>query len=90
MWYCETCRKDININTKYSQIKSAAHIENEVVSRINNNLTDETYTYINPHFEQVDNLIEKTIDECTQQFHRFKFKCEFVVKVNHAKHGNTN
>ena len=39
MWYCEACRKDININTKSSHIKPAAHIENEVISRINNNLT---------------------------------------------------
>ena len=42
MWYCETCEKDINIGTKSSEIKSSAHIENEVISRINNNLTDKT------------------------------------------------
>ena len=90
MWYCEACKKDININTKPSHIKSAAHIENEVVSRINNNLTDKTYTYINPDFEKVDNLIKRAIDECTQHFHRFKYKYEFVVKFNHATHGTTN
>ena len=44
MWYCDVCKKDININTKSSHIKSATHIENEVISRINNNLTDKTYT----------------------------------------------
>ena len=70
--YCEACKKEININTKSSHIKSAAHIEKEVFSRINNNLTDKTYTYINPDFEQVDYLIKSAIDECTQQFHRFK------------------
>ena len=83
-------KKDININTTSSHIKSAAHIENEVILRINNNLTDETYTYINQDFEKVDNLFNKAIDECTQHFHRFKYKCEFVVKLNHATHGNTN
>ena len=72
MWFYEAFKKDINNNTKSSHIKSAAHIENEVISRINNNLTDKTYTYINPDYEQVDNLIKRTIDECTPQFHRFK------------------
>ena len=90
MWYCEACKKDINIITKSSHIKCAAHIENEVISRINNNLTDKTSRYINPDFEQVDNLIKRAIDECTQNFHRFKYKCEFVIKFNHATHGNTN
>ena len=52
MWYCEAFKKDINNITKSSHIKSAAHIENEVFSRINNNLTDKTYTYINPDFEK--------------------------------------
>ena len=83
MWYCEVCKKDININTKSSHIKSAAHIENEVISRINNNLTCKTYTYINPDFE-------RAIDDCTKYFNRFKYKCEFVVKFNHATHGTTN
>ena len=52
MWYCEACKKDININTKSSHIKSTAHIETEVVSRLNDNLTDKTHTYINPDFEK--------------------------------------
>ena len=72
MWYCESCKKDININTKSFHIKSAAHIENEVISRINNNLIDKTYTYINPHFEKVDKLVKRAIDDCTKYFHRFK------------------
>ena len=90
MWYCEACKKDIIINTIFSQIKCTTHIEKEVIARIINNLTDESYTYINPDFEKVDNLIKKAIDECTQHFHRFEYKCEFVVKINHATHGNTN
>ena len=90
MWYCEACKKDININAKSSHIKSAAHIENEVNSRINNNLTDETFTYINPDFEQIDNLVTRAIDDCTIFFHKFKYKCEFFVKFNHATHGITN
>ena len=90
IWYCELCKKDININTKSSHIKSATHIENEVISRINNNLTDRTYTYINPDFEKVDNLVQRAIDDCTKYFHRFKNKCVFVVNFNHASHGNTN
>ena len=90
MWYCEACKKDININTKSSHIKSAAHIEKEVISRIHNNLTDKTYTYINPDFEKVDNLIKRAINDCTQHFHTFKYKCEFLVKFIHATYGNTN
>ena len=90
MWYCEACKKDININTKSSHIKSAAYIENEVISRINKNITDETYTYINPDFQKIDNLVKSAIDECTKHFHRFKYKYEFVVKLTHATHGNTN
>ena len=70
MWYSEACKKDINTNIESSHIKSAAHIEIEVDSRINNNLTDKTYTYINPDFEKVDNFIKRAIDECTQHFHR--------------------
>ena len=90
MWYCELCRKNININTKSSHIKSATHIENEIISRINNNLTDRIYTYNNPDFEKVDNLVQRAIDDCTKYFHRFKYKCIFVVKFNHASHGTTN
>ena len=90
MWYCDVCKKDININTKSSHIKSATHIENEVISRKNNNLTDRTYRYINPDYERVDNLVKSAIDDCTKYFHRFKYKCEFVVKFNHATHGTTN
>ena len=52
MWYCAICKTDKNINTKSSHIKSTAHMENEVISRINNNLTDKTYKYINPDFEK--------------------------------------
>ena len=66
MWYCDICKKDINIKTKSSNIKSATHIENEVISRIINNLTDRTYTYINPDFEKVDDLVKKAIDDCTK------------------------
>ena len=72
MWYCESCKNDINSNTKSSHIKSAAHIENEVIFRINNNLTDKTFPYINPDFEKVDNLVKRAIDGCTKYFHRFK------------------
>ena len=61
MSYCELCKKDININTKSSHIKSAAHIENEVISTKNKNLTDKTYTYINPDFEQVDNFLKELL-----------------------------
>ena len=90
MWYCEACKKDINLNTNTSHIKSAAHLESEVISRININLTDKTYTYINPDFEKVVILMKRAFDECTQHFHRFKYKCELVVKFNLATYGNTN
>ena len=90
MWYCDACKKDVNNNTKSSHIKSEAHIEKEVISRINNNLTDKTYTYINPDFEKVDNLVQRAIDDCTKYFDRYKYKYEFVVKFNHATHCITN
>ena len=90
MWYCDICEKDIKINTKSSHIKSVTHIQNEVISRIINNLTDRTYSYINPDYERVDNLVKNAIDDCTKYFHRFKYKCEFVVKFNHATHVTTN
>ena len=90
MWYCEAFKKDININTKSSHMKTAAHIENEVYSRIKNNLTDKTYTYINPDFKKVENLVKRAIVDSTKYFQRFKYKCEFVVKFNHATHGTTN
>ena len=90
LMYCEACKKDIINNTKSLHIKSTAHMENEVISRINNHLTDKTYRYINPAFEQVDNSTRRAIDECRQHFHIFKYKCGFVVKFNHATHGNTN
>ena len=66
MWNCEACKKDINFNTTSSHIKPATHIENEVSSRMNKNLTDKTYTYINPDFEKKDNLVKRAIDDCTQ------------------------
>ena len=78
------------INTKCSHIKSAAHIQNEVLSRKNNNLTDKTCSYNNPDVEQVNNLNKRVTDECAQHFYRYKYKCEFVVKLNHATHGNKN
>ena len=90
MWYCETCKLDDDFITKSSHIQSAALIENEVFSRINNSLRDKTNTYINPDFEQVDNLNRRAIDECTQHFHRFKNNCETDVKFNLATYSNTN
>ena len=42
MWYCKTCKKGVNINTRSSHIKSAVHLRNEVTSRLNNNHTDKT------------------------------------------------
>ena len=48
------------------------------------------YIYINPDFEKVDNLVKRAIDDCTNYFHRFKYKCEVVVKFNRATHGKTN
>ena len=90
MWFCEICKKKLNIKPKSSHIKSASHIENEFVSRINTNLTDKTNTYLIPDFDKADNLVKGAIDDCTQHFHRFKYKCEFVVEYNHATHVNTN
>ena len=51
--------KSIKI-TNSSHIKSTTHLENEVISRVNNNLTDKAYTYLNPEFDQVDGLVKKS------------------------------
>ena len=71
MWYCKTCKKDKNINTKSSQTKSNLHIEIEVVSRVDNDLTGKKSTSFNPVFDQGD-LERKAID-CVQHFYRFKY-----------------
>ena len=39
---------------------------------------------INPDFEKVDNLVKRAIDDCTQHFHRYNYKCEFILKFTHA------
>ena len=35
-------------------------------------------------------MFKRAIDECTQHFHRYKYKIELVVKFNHLTHGHTN
>ena len=80
MWYCEVCKKDVYINTKSSQIKSTSHIQTENFSRINGNLTDTNYTNFKLENDQADHLVETTIDDCTQFFHRLKYKCDGVKK----------
>ena len=75
MWFCESCRKDRNIDTKSSHI-NLPHIWKmklflEKILTLQIKLTD---TYINPDVEQIDNLIKRAIEECTQHFHRFIFK----------------
>ena len=90
MWHCEVCRQDIKNNTESSHMKFATHIKYEIIKRMSFNPTDKTYKYINPDFEQVDNLVTRAIDGCTKHFHRFKYKCVFVVKLNNATHGTTN
>ena len=64
MWFCEPCQKDIDRNTKFSHIKLETHTESENFSRINFNLTDKTYAYLSPEFDQVDCLVKRTFDEC--------------------------
>ena len=90
MWYSEACKKDKKINTKHSYNKSKSCIENEVISRINNKVADETCTYLIPEFDQVDGLGKKTIDDCTQLFHRLKYKRVSVVNFIHETEGTTS
>ena len=87
--YCEVCKKDINFNFKSSLVKFSTHIEKEVISRINSNLTDKTYTYLNPKLDQVDGLTERAVDGYKQFFLSFKEKFVFVVKFIHQTHGST-
>ena len=90
MWYCETCKNDLNVVSKSFHNKSATHIEIEVLSRGNNNLTDKTNTHLIPDFEQVYNLVKRTIDDCTRHFQRFKYISVLPIKYIHATHGTTN
>ena len=87
MWYCEACKKDNNCITKSSHIKSQSHIENEVFSGINDNLSGKIYTYLNLELDQRDGFFTRSIDDCSQFFHRFNYKCVIVVKFNHETHG---
>ena len=89
MWCCEVCNTDIKIITKSSPIKSTAHIGKQVTPRLNNNLTERKYTYLNPEVNRVDDLFTTVIDDCTKSFHRFKFECVFVVKFVHETDGTT-
>ena len=90
MWYCEVCKKIRNINTKSAHIKSATHKENENNSRINSNLTNKAYTYLNLEVGQVVGLVKETIDDCKKFFHRFKYKYVFVIKIVNQTHGSTS
>ena len=67
MWNCVACKEDIKSTTEFSHIKSRLHIENEVISRINNTLTDKK-TYLNSYFDQLEILVERTTDGCKQNF----------------------
>ena len=67
-WYFEVSYRDKNIIPKFSTNKSTTHEEKEVISRINNNLTDKTYTNVNPEFNQVDGLIKRATDGCGKNF----------------------
>ena len=87
MWFCELCKKDSNSITKSSNVKSTTHIKNKVISRTSNNLSNETYTYLNPEVDQVDGLFERIFDDCKHFFHRLEYKCVFVIKVIHQTHG---
>ena len=53
----QICKKDIKINIESSHIKSTGHIENEVFSRINRNLTEKKCTYLNPELDPVYDLV---------------------------------
>ena len=90
MLYYEACQKDIKFFIKSNHIKSRPHTKNEFIYGINKNLRDETYTHLNPDFELVDDLVRRATNDCTKKFHRFKYKCVFFVKLNHATHGKTN
>ena len=79
MIYCEVCKKDLNIFTKPSHIKSDTHKEKEVFSRKNNTLAGEIYTYLNPQFDQVDDSLKGASNDRTKYLHRFKHKCVFFI-----------
>ena len=85
-WFFETCKKRKFIVTKFSHNKPTTHTEKELLSRINNSLTDKVDTHLNPFSEQVNNLVKGAIHDYTQHFRRLKNKCVFFVKINHARH----
>ena len=85
---CGKYKKDIN---KWcSVIKSGSQIEIVHIFRLNNNLTDKTFAYLNPAFEWADSLRKRAIEDCIKVFHRINYNCVIVIKFNHATHGTTN
>ena len=79
MLYYETCKKDLNIITKTSHFKSTILIENEVISRTNNHLSDRTFIFLNPEFDHLYGLVENTFDDCEKKIHGIKNKRVFIV-----------
>ena len=90
MWFSEKGKGDVKNNANSSHIEFTTHKEIEVNFRMNNNLTCETYAYLNPEFDQVDGLVERAVDDCTKDFHRFKHKRVFVIKYFHQTHETTS
>ena len=82
--------KNTNNNTKTSQNTSETHTGNEDISRISSTLTYKNYAYLNLQVDHVYASVERTFDDCTKYFQRFKYKCVFVIKIFHQTHGTTS
>ena len=89
MFYCEACKKDRNFIAKSPHMKSKSHIEYKSIYRINDNLTDKTYTHLKPDFEQVDVLVKRTIDDRIKYFHSIECESVIVARLTRATHDTT-
>ena len=65
-------------------------MEKEVLSRMNNNLSDKTYIYLNPESNEVNRLVKRAIDVCKQYFYRFDYKFVLVVNFFHQTVGTAS
>ena len=45
------------------------------------NLTDKIYTFNDADFDEIDKKAEHPLENCGIFFHRFKYKCEYKLRV---------
>ena len=81
-------RKKQNITSKSSYNKSTAHILKKKLTLVwKKALTDKKHVFDEPIINQLDKIDEETNTNCTQCFHRHKYKCEQKVNFDWGEEG---